>query len=343
MKNNIILLALIGALVTACGSGSSNSSTTPQTPAQQFATNITSKSAQVANSAQSISTAAFLTNTPSAYLLTASNSDASKQYLYYFNDVNWQQYQLTFESSTFITLAMTYSNNIIYLGGYSNVSGMERAQLYSYQNGTTKLVESNPYLTNCNNYCYINALTASSDGSSIYVSGVDDSGIEIYEYNNGKWIELPSAPRSSESAIIKGQTTFLLGVNALTVDVNNNLYLGAAFGAYKGPYEGYLAKFTNGSWVQESLPQQFSWSVNGLTYTNNQVYASGINPISSGADYSILSFYNTQWNQLYGYTISESSQYYSPAGIYSDTYGNIYSLINQNGARQVLVLSVPAQ
>jgi hypothetical protein len=122
--------------------------------------------------------------------------------------------------------------------------------------------------------------------------------------------------------------------------------LGAAFGAYKGPYEGYLAKFTNDSWVQESLPQQFSWSVNGLAYNNSGLYAAGIDNAYYGAptsEYSVSVLNNEQWNKLYSYIISEASQYDSPVGIYSDTYGNIYSQVNQSGVGEILVLSLPAQ
>ncbi|AUR52074.1 hypothetical protein [Aquella oligotrophica] len=343
-KIAISSLLLSSILISSCSSGSSGSN--PNTPAQQFATTITSQSIQIANSLQTLQLATFPNKQNIAYLLAHPNNDAYTHDLYYFNGNSWQQNTLTFKSQKFDALTMTYANSGLYLGGSDDSVNNGKAQLYFYNGITTQLIESNPYLQHCNNYCYINALTTANNNSTIYTSGVDDNGIEIYMYD-GSWTILPSAPRATESAFIVPSDgyMYLLGVKALTVDSYGNLYLGAAFGAYKGPYEGYLAKFSNGAWQQESLPQQFSWSVNGLTFVNNLLYTAGSNNAYFGApsaDYSISSLYNTQWNQLYSYTVTESSQYGSPSGIYSDSYGNIYSLMEQNGLGNVMTLSIPA-
>jgi len=336
-------LLLSSVFIYACSSGSSGNSSA--TPAQQFATNVVNQSIQIANSQQTLQLASFPDKQNSAYLLTHPNNDAYTHYLYYFNGNTWQQSTLTFSSQQFDALAMTYANGGLYIGGSDDSINNGQAQLYFYNGVTTQLIKSNPYLQHCNNYCYIKALATANDGNTIYTSGVDDNGIEVYKYD-GSWTILPTAPLATESAEILGNTTFLLGVNALTIDANDNLYLGAAFGAYKGHYEGYLAKFSSGAWQQESLPAQFSWSVNGLTFVNNLLYAAGSNNAYFGApsaNYSISSLYNTQWSQLYSYTISESSQYNSPTGIYSDIYGNVYSLMGQNGLGNVMTLSIPAQ
>lgn len=343
-KTTILGLLLSAGSLYSCSSGSSGSSSA--TSAQQFATNVTNQSIQIANSQQTLQLASFSDMQNDAYLLTHLNNDAYTHYLHYFNGNIWQQNTLTFSSQKFDILAMTYANNGLYIGGSDDSINNGQAQLYFYNGVTTQLVESNPYLQHCNNYCYIKALATANNGNTIYTSGVDDNGIEIYKYD-GSWTALPTAPLATESAFISpsGGYVYLLGVNALTVDINNNLYLGAAFGAYKGPYEGYLAKLNNGVWQQESLPTQFSWSVNGLTFANNRVYVSGINNAYYGApaaSYTISSFNNTQWIQLYNYTISESSLYSSPIGIYSDAYGNVYSLMEQNGLGNVMTLSVPA-
>jgi hypothetical protein len=345
MKNNIILLTLIGALVTACGSGSSNSSTTPQTPAQQFATNITQQSIQLAQLGQSLELVAFESNLSLAYLFTTKTNNATS-YLYSFNGTSWSQSSFNYPSS-FVPYSILLSNAGMYFGGENESGGVSKAALYLYKDNNWQLIESNPYLQNCTNYCYIKTLINSADGSSIYVSGIDDKGTEVYKYN-GTWTALPAPPLAAESAYIPpmGGWVFLLNAGYLAVDNANNLYLGATYGTYKGPYEGYLAKFTNGSWVQESLPQQFSWSVNGLTYNNSGLYAAGRDNAYYGAptsEYSVSVLNNEQWNKLYSYIISESSQYDSPVGIYSDTYGNIYSQVNQSGVGEILVLSLPAQ
>lgn len=343
MKTTTILGLLLSSIfIYACSSGSSGNSSA--TPAQQFATNIINKSMQIANTEQTLQLAAFSNANTQAYLFTRQYNN-NTSYLYSFNGNSWLQNNLD-TPNMFIPLSMSISSSGIYFAGYDNIDGIERAALYLYAQNNWQRIESNPYLQHCNNYCYIKALATANDSNTIYTSGVDDNGIEIYKYD-GSWTALPTAPLATESAFIapSGDYVYLLEVNALTVDTNNNLYLGAAFGAYKGPYEGYLAKFNNGVWQQESLPAQFSWSVNGLTFANNQVYASGINNAYYGApvtSYTISSLNNTQWTQLYNYTISESSLYSSPIGIYSDAYGNVYSLMEQNGLGNVMTLSIPA-
>ena len=320
-KNYTLVSALFLSLcISSCSSGSSSSGSSTQTPAQQYAAAIIAQSDALGY----VSSAAFAAQTTptngtnSAYLISNMN-------LYAYNGQAWQTTRLSFVPSGIAAAdsgVYLINGDAIYYAANSNLTQQE----------SFVVCES----------CTIDAITPDLAESGIYATVFNtDLGTQVYHLSGGTWKLMPASADFStkyQPAPPPSELVYLLHLNSITADLNNNIYVGGFLGSKST--SGYLAKYNaQESWQTLSAPIE-SYAVFGLATRSNNLLIENISygPYSVNNIFSVLqSSDGSNWSSAYSNTIPNQTN----NSLYKDGYGNIYS--NGFGKVAKLNLILPAQ
>ena len=326
MKKLITSLTICcGIFVAACNSGSGSSTSPSQ--AQQFANLVGNQLALIKSNQLVPYQIAFTQESNQAFIIAATSQSASQNprgtiyinpILYVYNGVgaSWTSASLKFPvESSFISNIAVFGNNL-YLATESyydtpNEFSLNYSNLYQY-NGSNLNVVNNPFNSECHNSCSITSMVVSTN--TLYVSGWNDSGTQIYSYNGESWNNILDQPANQ------------LSITSLAVDKSGNLIASG----YNGTIEStaatpFLSQYSNGNWTP--LPY-----ANGgaIVAANSNLYSMPLAAVTGINTYGINKLISSGWSQVATYSFPSSDCALVPTGLslVSDTYGNLYSNMN---------------
>lgn len=325
MKKLIIQLTVCcGVFLTACNSGGS-SSTSPS-KSQQFTNFIETQLASIKSNQLTPYQITFTPESEQTFIIAANSHSAQNPrgtmyinpVLYISNGLNapWTSTPLKFSLESSFVSSMTSFDNSLFLAteSYTDTSSefsLNYNNFYQY-NGNTLNIVSNPFNSACDNSCSITSMV--STANTLYVSGWNDNGTQIYSYNGESWENILNRPSNQ------------LSITSLAVDKFGNLIASGYNGAIESNLSTpFLSEYSKGSWTQ------LSYANGGAIVENSSnLYSMPLTAIKGLNTYGINKLTASGWSQVASYTFPSSDCALVPTGLNlaSDTYGNIYSNMN---------------